>query len=82
MQQAVCVRRKRKREKKSRRSRLTDNTPRDPQPPGDRDQLETARGETRPTLLPTIARFQISRVCGIGLVQLSQSVKTTNVIHT
>ena len=27
----------------------TQNTPRHPQQPGDRDQLETARGETRPT---------------------------------
>ena len=29
--------------------RRTQTTPRNPQPPGDRDQLETERGETRPT---------------------------------
>ena len=29
--------------------RPTENTPRNSQPPGDRDQLETAHGETRPT---------------------------------
>ena len=29
--------------------RPTQNTPRNSQPPGDRDQLETARGETRST---------------------------------
>ena len=27
----------------------TQNTPRNPQQPGDRDHLEAARGETRPT---------------------------------
>ena len=30
-------------------NRPTENTPRNSQPPGDRDQLETARGETRST---------------------------------
>ena len=37
-----------KRTKKTGKIRPTQNTPRNPQPPGDRDQLETARGETRP----------------------------------
>ena len=31
------------------RSRPTENTPRKPQQPGDRDHLETACDETRPT---------------------------------
>ena len=35
--------------KKQEKKRPTQNTPRNPQPPGDRGQLETARGETRPT---------------------------------
>ena len=35
--------------KNKKKSRLTENTPRKPQQPGDRDQLETARDETRPT---------------------------------
>ena len=44
--------------------RPTQNTPRNPQPPGHRDQLETARDETRPTRQPILARFlHISRVC-------------------
>ena len=35
--------------KKHEKIRPTQNTPRKPQQPGDRDQLETARDETRPT---------------------------------
>ena len=35
-----------------------------PQQPGDRDDLETACDETRPTRSPTFARFYISRGCG------------------
>ena len=34
--------------KKLKKSRPTQNTPRNPQQPGDRDELETARDETRP----------------------------------
>ena len=50
MQQAVCVRRKQKiEEKKHEKIRRSQNTPRNPQQPGDRDQLESARDETRPT---------------------------------
>ena len=52
-----------KRTKKTKKNRPTQNTPRNPQPPGDRDQLETARGETRPTRYPTLARFHRCRVC-------------------
>ena len=51
LQQAVCVRKKKNEEKKKTRnkSRRTRNTPRNPQQPGDRDHLETACDETRPT---------------------------------
>ena len=43
--------------------RPTQNTPRNPQPPGHRDQLETARDETRPTRQPILATFHRFRVC-------------------
>ena len=35
-----------------------------PQQPGDRDNLETARNETRPTRYPILSRFHRYRVCG------------------
>ena len=38
-----------KKAKKNTKSRRTQNTPRNPQQPGDRDHLETACNETRPT---------------------------------
>ena len=60
---------------KSRNIRPTQNTPRNPQQPADRDHLETARDETRPTHYPILARFHRYRLCGNGLAQLSQSVK-------
>ena len=48
--------------------RPTQTIPRNPQPPGHRDQLETARDETRPHRQPILARFLYrSRVCGISL---------------
>ena len=50
---AVCVRRK----KHGKKFRPTLKTPRNPQQPGDRVQLETASEETRPTRSPTLARF-------------------------
>ena len=50
--------------KKHGKIRPTQNTPRNPQQPGDRDYLETAREETRPTRSPTLARFHRSQVCG------------------
>ena len=65
LQQAVCVRRKKKiEEEKHEKSRPTQNTPRNPQQPGDRDHLETAREKPRPTLWPVHARFHRYRVCG------------------
>ena len=54
------VRSKKKRDK----IRPTQNTPRNPQQPGDRDYLETARDETRATRSPMLARFHRTRVCG------------------
>ena len=79
MQQAVCVRNKKKHEKKHEKIRPTQNTPRNPQQPGDRVQLQTACKETRPTHSPASIDPGFAE---IGLVQLSQSVKTTNVTHT
>ena len=79
MQQAVCVRRKKNR-KKTRISSRTRSTQRNPPQPVDRDHLETACDETRPerSLMP--ASIDTGFV-EIGLVQLSQTVKTTNVTH-
>ena len=50
--------------KKKTKSHRIQNTPRNPPHPGDRDHLETACDETRPTRSPTLARFHRSRVCG------------------
>ena len=50
--------------KEKKKIRPTQNTPRNPQQPGDRDHLETAIDETRPTRLPILARFHRFRVCG------------------
>ena len=47
----------------AKKSRLTKKSLREPQQPGDRDHLETACDETRPTRSPTLARFRRSRVC-------------------
>ena len=58
----MCVRRKNL--KQNTKSRRTQNTPRNPQQPGDRDHLKTACDETRPTRSPTLVRFHRSRVCG------------------
>ena len=69
-----------KKRQKSTKSRRT-NTPRNPQQPGDRDHLETACDETRPTRLPMLARFIDPGVLEIGLVQLSQSVKLRRILH-
>ena len=44
--------------------RPTQNTPRKPQQPGERDDLETEREKTRPTRSFILARFHIYRVCG------------------
>ena len=48
---------------KNEKIRPTENTPRNTHQPSDHDHLETACGETRPTRLPTLVRFQVSRVC-------------------
>ena len=61
----MCVRRNKKKQKQKHEKQIrpTRNTPRNPQQPGDRDHLETARDETRPTRQPILARFHRSRVC-------------------
>ena len=48
----------------TKKSRSTENTPRNPYQPSDRDHLETDREETRPTRCPILARFYRYRVCG------------------
>ena len=57
------VRSKKTKRKKAKKFRRIQNTPRNPQQPGDRDHLETARDETRPTRSPILACFHRSRVC-------------------
>ena len=65
MQQAVCVRRKKKEKRKNtKESRPTLNSPRNQQQLGDRDHLETTRDETRPTRSHMLARSHRSGVCG------------------
>ena len=60
----VRSKKKKNRKKTHEKIRPTQNTPRNQQQPGDRDHLETACDETRPTHSPTLARFHRSRVCG------------------
>ena len=48
LQQTLCVGRKKEGKKESNKSRCIRNTRRNPQQPGGRDRLETARDETRP----------------------------------
>ena len=57
---------KKKSGKKHEKFRRTQSTPRNPQQPGDRDQLETAGEATRPTRYLISARFHRFRVCGNG----------------
>ena len=64
------------------KSRRTLNTRRNAQQPGDRDHLETACDHTRPTFSPYSPASIDPGIVQIGLLQLSQSVKTTNVTHT
>ena len=69
---AACVRRKEKNgEKKNEKTKKSaaPKTRHETKQPGDRDDLETACDETR-------SGFE-----EIGFVQLSRSVKTTNVTH-
>ena len=60
------VRSKKKKFEKKKRKKIcpTQNTPRNPQQPRDRVQLETACKETRPTHQPILSRFHRSRVGG------------------
>ena len=80
----VCVRssEKKKSTKKAGKCRRTQNSPRNPQQPGDRDHLETTRNETRLTRCPYSPASIDPGFVKIGLVPLSQSVKTTNVTRT
>ena len=66
---------------KSRNIRPTQNTPRNPQQPGDRDHLETARDETRPTHYPILARFHRSRLCGNRPRTALAISKTRRMLH-
>ena len=50
--------------KRGKKIRPVRNTSLNPQQPGDRDHLETARETPRSTREPTLARFHRSRVCG------------------
>ena len=72
----------RSKKKKKKKSRRTLNTPRSPQQPVDRDHLETACNETRPRVSPYSPPSIDPGFVEIGLIQLSQSEKTTNVTHT
>ena len=77
------VRPKKKKTGKKTKPRRTQNTPRNPLQPGQRDHLETTCDETRPTRSPILARFHRSRACVNRPRTLAQSViKTTNVTHT
>ena len=69
------------RSKNKKKIRPTQNTPRNLQQPGDRDHLETARRNTSHVSSYSFASIDPGFV-EIGLVQLSQSAKTTNVTHT
>ena len=52
-----------KRKKKQTKKHPTQNTPQNLQHPGDRDELETACKETRPTHSPILSHFHRSQVC-------------------
>ena len=83
------VSRVRSKKKKRRKKKITTKstpprTPRKTQQSGGRDHLETARGETRPTLQSILARFHRYRVCGIRprtALAISKNDKL-NVTHT
>ena len=79
---AGCVRSKKTERKQNTKSRRTQSTPRNPQQPGDRDHLETACDVTRLMLSPYSPTYIDPGFVQIGLVQLSHSVKTTNVTYT
>ena len=67
--------------KKNTKKSAATNTSRNPQQPGERDHLETACDETRPTRSPRLARFYRSGVCGnprrtaLAISTISREVK-------
>ena len=69
---------KKSKKKKHRKIFPTQNTPRNPQQPGHRVQLETACDEHAPRVSPFSPDSIDPGFVEIGLVQLSQSVKATN----
>ena len=64
LQQAVCVRRKKKTKNPPHKIPPHLKHTRNPLQPGDRDHLETRYDETLPTRQPILARFHRSRVGG------------------
>ena len=66
----------------TKKSPPTENTPRNPHQLSDRDHLETAREKHGPRVSPYSPDSIDPELVEIGHVQLSQSVKTTNVTHT
>ena len=52
--------------KNKKKSRPSENTPRNPHQPSERDHLETARETPRPTRQPMLTRFHIYRIRGNG----------------
>ena len=74
----VRSKKKKNRKKKDKKSRPIENTPRNPHQPGDRDHLETARRKHAPRVSPYSPVSIDAGFVEIGVVQHSQSVKTTN----
>ena len=68
------------RSKKKKKTPHHKNTRRNPQQPGARDHLETARRNTSHVSSYSSASIDPGFM-EIGLVQLSQQVKTTNITH-
>ena len=74
--------RSKKKQDNKKKSRPTENTPRNPHQPNDRDHLETAREKHVLRVSPYSPASIYTGFVEIGLVQRSQSEKTTNVTHT
>ena len=70
-----------KTEEKHEKIRPIQNTPRNPQQPGDRDHLERAGNKTRPTRLPIQARFYRFRVCG-NLLRIPHEISKNDERYT
>ena len=68
-------------EKHGKKVRPTQNTPRNPQQPGDRDPSRQRAKHHVPRVSPYSLASIDTGFVDIGLVQLSQSVKTTNIAH-